>query len=157
MDTDCIICLLHIYVFMLVLVCVAALKMQILLCITMLCRFHHIVLFLFLLCDTDQNATVLVSATVSFQHLFFSIFSFWNSIHPPLVNFCSVSQQMLCVCCKTLMSCFQTITHWSHGQLKSLNISKYDCIYIYLCLKVCSPWVFLPKLLIPDVTRLCLL
>lgn len=150
MDTDCIICLLHIY--MLVLVCVAALKMQILLCITMLCRFHHIVLFLFLLCDTDQNATVLVSAL-----LFFLILSFWNRIRPALVNFCSVSQQMLCVCCKTLMSCFQTITHWSHGQLKSLNISKYDCIYIYLCLKVCSPWVFLTKLLITDATRLCLL
>lgn len=69
MDTDCIICLLHIY--MLVLVCVAALKMQILLCITMLCRFHHIVLFLFLLCDTDQNATVLFQQQFRFSTFFF--------------------------------------------------------------------------------------
>lgn len=44
--------------------------------------------------------------------------------------FCALSRQMFCVCCKTLMSCFQIITHWSHGQQKSLNISKYDCMYL---------------------------
>lgn len=147
MDTDCIICLLHIY--MLVLVCVAALKMQILLW----CFADSITLSCFYSC----YVTLTKMQQFCFSTSFFLILSFWNSIRPALVNFCSVSQQMLCVCCKTLMSCFQTITHWSHGQLKSLNISKYDCIYIYLCLKVCSPWVFLTKLLITDVTRLCLL
>lgn len=119
-------------------VCVAALKMLILLCITVVCWFHHIVLFFMPVMWHWPKCG--------------SILQFWNqlnvksgiifaSILHPLYIFCSVSQQMFCVCCKTLMSCFQIIAHWLHGQQKNENISKYNCMY--LCLKECLPWVFL--------------
>jgi len=43
----------------------------------------------------------------------------------PVYTFCSASRQMFRVCCNTLMSCFQIIIHWLHGQQKNLNTSKY--------------------------------
>lgn len=94
--------------------------------------------FLCLLCDTDQNVEVFFSFGINLNVKSGIIFA---SILHPLYIFCSVSQQMFCVCCKTLMSCFQIIAHWLHGQQKNQNISKYNCMY--LCLKECLPWVFL--------------
>lgn len=48
------------------LVCVAAIKMLILMYITVFCWFHHVVLFLCLLCGTDQN---IVSALIFNQSI----------------------------------------------------------------------------------------
>lgn len=99
---------------------VAALKLLILLCFTVLCWFHHIVLFLMPVMWHWPKCALQ--------------FSFWiSSIVKSkivLLIFCSVSQQMFYVCCKTLMSCFQIITHWLHGQQKNLNSSKYNCMYL---------------------------
>lgn len=78
---------------------------------------HHTIPFIWLLGDIDQS--IWMKSGIIFTCIF---------------RFCSLSQQMFCVCCTTLMSCFQIITHWSHGQLKSLNISKYDCMYLRECL-----------------------
>lgn len=74
---------------------------------------HHTVPFIWLLGDIGR--TIWMKSGIMFTCIF---------------TFCSLSQQMFCVCCTTLMSCFQIITHWSHGQLKSLNISKYDCMHL---------------------------
>lgn len=74
---------------------------------------HHTVPFIWLLGDIDQS--IWMKSGILFTCIFI---------------FCSLSQQMFCVCCTTLMSCFQIMTHWSHGQLKSLNLSKYDCMYL---------------------------
>lgn len=51
------------------------------------------------------------------------------------VTFCSVPQPKFCVCCRSLMSCFQTITHWLHGHQKNLNPSKYN--WMHLCHQIC--------------------
>lgn len=103
--------------------------------LTVLFWFHHIVLFYACYVTLTKMLYSSVLESASNQELYLPTF------RHQLYIFCSVSQQMFCVCCKTLMSCFQIITHWLHGQQKNLNISKYNCMY--LCLKECLPWVFL--------------
>lgn len=84
-------------------VCVTAMKMLIL---TVLFWFHHIVLFY--ACYVTRTKMIDSSVMDSTSNRYYIYLHFWHQLY----IFCSVSQQMLCVCCKTLMSCFQIITHY---------------------------------------------